>query len=222
MGSQHRISITKYQQLQKFTARPLDVLITVMATVGRCCVVPQDLETSIITKHVYRISADQSLVNPHYLTLCLRGGGEVRRQLFGQVQGQTRPGINGEILKLIAVPLPSLAEQEQIVAEVERRLSVADDAEARVAAGLKRAARLRQSILKRAFAGQLAPQDPTDEPASTLLERIAVERGRAATTGKAARGDGREAATRDEGVVAGDASARQLALDLHIETEEAG
>ncbi|MCA1599939.1 MAG: hypothetical protein LC769_13190, partial [Chloroflexi bacterium] len=45
----------------------------------------------------------------------------------------------------------------QIVAEVERLLSVADDAEARVAAGLKRAARLRQSILKRAFAGDLVP-----------------------------------------------------------------
>ncbi len=122
--------------------------------------------------------------------------------------------VNGTKLQAFAFPLPPLAEQEQIVAEVERLLSVADDAEARVAAGLKRATRLRQSILKRAFAGQLVPQDPTDEPVAALLERITAERGHAATTGKAARGAGREAAPRDERVVAGDAGERQLALDL--------
>ncbi len=112
------------------------------------------------------------------------------------------------------VPLPPLAEQEQIVAEVERRLSVADDAAARVAAGLKRAARLRQSILKRAFAGALVPQDPTDEPASALLERIAAERGRVVMAGKAARGAALGATTRDERMLMGEIGERQLALDL--------
>ena len=74
------------------------------------------------------------------------------------------------------VPLPPLAEQRRIVAEVERRLSVIQQAEATVEAGLKRAERLRQSILKEAFAGRLVPQDPNDEPASVLLERIRAER----------------------------------------------
>jgi len=79
-------------------------------------------------------------------------------------------------LKSITLPLPPLAEQEEIVAEVERRLSVIEEVEAQVEAGLKRAARLRQSILKRAFEGKLVPQDPSDEPASMLLERIREER----------------------------------------------
>jgi type I restriction enzyme S subunit len=56
LGNQNRISPQKHEDLKKYTARPYDVLITVMATVGRCCVVPPDLETAIITKHVYRIS----------------------------------------------------------------------------------------------------------------------------------------------------------------------
>ena len=62
------------------------------------------------------------------------------------------------------------------MAEVERRLSVVQQAEAAVDASLQRAERLRQSILKRAFSGELVPQDPDDEPASALLERIRTQR----------------------------------------------
>lgn len=69
-------------------------------------------------------------------------------------------------------PLPPLAEQQRIVEEVERRLSVMDEVEATLKANLKRAERLRQSILKRAFEGKLVPQNPADESASVLLGRI--------------------------------------------------
>ncbi len=180
MGRQHRISLTKYQRLERFTARPLDVLVTVMATIGRCCVVPLDLETAIITKHVYRISPNPSLIDAYYLMHSLRGGTHVRKQLYSQVKGQTRPGINGEILRCVAIPVPPHAEQQRIVVEVERRLSVIDGMGAQVEANLKRAEHLRQAILKRAFEGKLVPQDPDDEPASVLLERIRAERETAA------------------------------------------
>ena len=76
----------------------------------------------------------------------------------------------------LPVPLPPLAEQHRIIAEVERRLSVVQQAEGAVEVNLTRAERLRQSILKQAFSGKLIPQDPNDEPASALLERIRVER----------------------------------------------
>lgn len=47
----------------RFEARPLEIVITVMATVGRCCVVLADIETAIISKHVYRISVEPRLIN---------------------------------------------------------------------------------------------------------------------------------------------------------------
>ena len=84
--------------------------------------------------------------------------------------------VNQQDLSAFIIPLPPLAEQRRIVAEVEQRLSVMQQAEATVEASLTRAERLRRSILKQAFSGKLVPQDPNDEPASALLERIKAER----------------------------------------------
>jgi type I restriction enzyme S subunit len=74
-------------------------------------------------------------------------------------------------------PIPTpVAEQEAIVEAVEDQLSVIDHLEAEIDAKLASAQALRHSILRHAFTGQLVPQDPTDEPASALLERIRAER----------------------------------------------
>ena len=70
------------------------------------------------------------------------------------------------------LPLPSVEVQKQIVAEIESRLSVCDKLEQLVDECLGKARALKQSILKKAFTGQLVPQDPDDEPAEELLKRI--------------------------------------------------
>ena len=94
--------------------------------------------------------------------------------VVSQQAGQAN--VNGTKLKLLAVPIPPEKEQQVLVEEVERHLSVADEVEKIVTAELKRAEQLRQSILKQAFSGRLVPQDPNDEPASVLLERIKAEK----------------------------------------------
>ncbi len=109
----------------------------------------------------------------------------MRRQI--ETTARTTAGIykiNQEDIRNFVVPLPPLAEQQRISDEIERLLTVVNEVEGLLEINLKRAERLRQSILKRAFEGRLVPQDPNDEPASVMLERIRAER-------RAATGDGR-------------------------------
>jgi type I restriction enzyme S subunit len=87
-----------------------------------------------------------------------------------------QPNLNLHIVKSITVPLPPVAEQDRIVTEVERLVSDVEAIEGSVAIQLARAVRLSHSILKRAFEGKLVPQDPNDEPASVLLDRLHAER----------------------------------------------
>jgi type I restriction enzyme S subunit len=100
-----------------------------------------------------------------------------RKHLVARVKttaGQT--GISGEDLKRTPIPLPPVAEQKIALAVLEERLKAINELELPTELGLKQSTAQRQNILKAAFSGQLVPQDPSDEPASELLERIRAER----------------------------------------------
>ncbi len=116
------------------------------------------------------VPADELL--PKYLLYWLE-----TLDLSSLADGSNVPQINVPDVAPLRIPLPPLDEQRRIVAEVEQQLSVVDAMAAEIDRALKRSAALRRSILERAFSGKLVPQDPSDEPASALLERIAAERG---------------------------------------------
>jgi len=84
--------------------------------------------------------------------------------------------INGEKLSNYPFPYCSLAEQREIVKILQKKLSVVDQMEEDANLQIQKADALRQSILKKAFSGKLVAQDPNDEPASTLLERISTKK----------------------------------------------
>jgi len=98
------------------------------------------------------------------------------RELRNINMGAAQPNLNTDILKNYMVPYCSFAQQKAVVTKIETRLSVADKIEETIPQSLQQAEALRQSILKRAFEGKLVPQDPNDEPAQKLLERIRAEK----------------------------------------------
>jgi len=91
-------------------------------------------------------------------------------------QGAAQPNLNTTIIKNMLIPQLTPPEQEKIVEEIEKYFAVADVLEKEVKDALENARKLKQSILKKAFAGKLVPQNPNDEPASILLERIKAEK----------------------------------------------
>jgi type I restriction enzyme, S subunit len=120
---------------------------------------------------------------PDYSLYCLSEAVQVFRYKH---RGTTINGVTKKQLAELPFVVPPLTEQHCIVEEIERRFSVADEIEKTVDHSLKQAERLRQSVLKRTFAGKLVPQDPNDEPAEKLLERIKAERAKHLTETKAA------------------------------------
>lgn len=164
------------KQYSRYQVHEGDILFTRSGTVGRCAVAQPHQNGWLMTFHLLRVRTDNRYCLPDYLRTVFEGAKHIRRQTREASIGTTRAGFNTTLLQTLDVPLPTLNEQRRILEEVERRLSIIEGMEAAVAANLKRAERLRQSILKRAFEGRLVPQDPNDEPASDLLERIREER----------------------------------------------
>lgn len=123
-----------------------------------------------------RVRLDTSAVQPEYFLLAWNSW-TVRQQI--EKSARTKAGIykinQGHIAGFV-LPLLSLAEQSEIVSILDERLEAVDTLQAEVDANLTRADALRQSILKRAFSGELVPQDPDDEPAQALRARIRAER----------------------------------------------
>ena len=142
---------------------------------GRGWIWKGELDKCIHQNHIFRSRLLLTEMHPEFVSWWGNSFGQTFFEHSGK-QTTNLASINLSVLSSFPVPLPPLAEQRRIVAEVERRLSVIQQAEATVEANLPRAERLRQSILKQAFSGKLVSQDPGDEPASALLERIRVER----------------------------------------------
>jgi type I restriction enzyme S subunit len=91
-------------------------------------------------------------------------------------QGAAQPNLNTDLIKETPIPICSSAEQSIVTERLEAALSEADQLDQTLATALQQADALRQSILKKAFCGQLVKQDKNDEPATALLERIRAAR----------------------------------------------
>lgn len=147
-----------------------------VSIVGRCALIAKADVNYLYAGYLIRLRPLRNLIQSKYLlnAFLLHG---TRKQI--EKKAKSTSGVNnintGEIQSLV-IALCGTEEQEQIVLTLESKLSSIDQLELTITTALKQSEALRQSILKKAFSGQLVARDANDEPASVLLERIKIEK----------------------------------------------
>jgi type I restriction enzyme S subunit len=138
---------------------------------GRGWVWEEQIPGCIHQNHVFRARVDQSVLHPKLLAWHANGFGQRWCELNGK-QSVNLASISLSKIKLLPVAVPPPEVQLDLVNHIEERLSMADAALETAKAGLLRAKALRRAVLRRAFSGKLVEQDPSDEPAAALLDRL--------------------------------------------------
>ncbi|MBN1352619.1 restriction endonuclease subunit S [candidate division KSB1 bacterium] len=147
-----------------------------MPFLGKSALVRNLNEICVFESNMMRIKVDKKAVNPEFLIRylnCHHGLAELRKNAKHAVN---QSSINQQDVKAVICPLPPLEEQKEIVRQVDKLFALADKVEAHYQQAQARVDKLAQSVLAKAFRGELVPQDPNDEPAEKLLERVLAEK----------------------------------------------
>lgn len=141
-------------ELKNFKVKENDIIISRSGTVGEICIVPPYMDEAIISTNLIKVSLNNNVIQPKYFVYLFQGG-QVRQQVFNLCKGSSRTFLNQTILSTLDFPYCSTEEQQQIIEEIESRLSVCEKIEETIIDNLKLAETLRKSILKKAFEGKL-------------------------------------------------------------------
>jgi len=149
-----------------------DVLIVcVGATIGRCAIIDSDSDFAL-TRNVVLLKPQ---INSKYLLYLLQSQtNQEKIRLLSQGSAQLLLSLNK--IKTLTLNIASISEQQEIVNRVEKLLKIAEDAEKEVEKMQKVIAKLEQSVLKKAFSGELSEPQADDIPVSQLLEQIKAEK----------------------------------------------
>lgn len=162
-----------HEKRDKFMLRTGDLLVTRTGSIGKMAVFSGDYD-AIPSAYLIRFRFFPE-IQSRFVFYCLSS--PKWQELMGlSSTSVTQPNINAEAIKALPISVPPLPEQREIVRRVERGLARLDAAAAAQAAAVADLDRLEQSLLAKAFRGALVPQDPADEPAATMLARLAGAR----------------------------------------------
>ena len=175
-------------ELERLALAKGDVLIVEgngsITEIGRCALWDGSIPNAVHQNHLIR--ARPIVLRSHFVEAWLNSlrGIELMTKLAATTSGLYTLSV-GKLSK-IPIPIPPIQEQQAIIDFLAAGLDEQARQQEAVRQSLKQSAAQRKNILKAAFSGQLVPQDPDDEPAAVLLERIRAER--AATAPAARRG----------------------------------
>ena len=144
--------------------------ITIAANIGKTAILSM---VACFPDSVVGFLSGSDNVSIRYVEYFMRS---VQQKLEDEAPATAQKNINLEILEKVAIPVPPTLEQHQIVKLLNDSMDAARESDRAIDISLQQSTAQRQNILRAAFSGQLVPQDPHDEPASVLLERIRAER----------------------------------------------
>jgi type I restriction enzyme S subunit len=148
------INEEKYQQLQTCKIKPFDILISLVGTVGKVLILPQNCKEGVINPRLIKITLNKEVYLHKFFKYYFESS-YVKNFYGSKAQGTTMDVLNLGIIKTIPFPLPNIEEQQLIVSELESKLTVCDKIEETISQSLQQSETLRQSILKKAFEGRL-------------------------------------------------------------------
>ena len=169
-----QVSPETVERLSSFKVAPNDIVIARRGDMGRCAVVQPEQEGWLCGTGSFVLRFPAALCS-EYFAVCLRSPYSVE-YLSGNSIGNTMLNLNQAILKSILLPVPPCTEQNRIINAIfDADIHLAEITNQREALVMY-VAKAKAKILDLAIRGQLVPQDPTDEPAFVLLERIRAEK----------------------------------------------
>lgn len=170
-----RVNPPKNSEGRRTLVQHNDILISITADVGMVGIIPQNLEKAYVNQHISLTRPDPRL-NSSFIAWFLASpeGGQLQFQKLQR--GMTKSGLGLNDIRSIWIPFPSLKEQYIIVNEIEHQFSNLQQTKSMIKLMICQLDELRKSILKQAFEGKLVSQDPNDEPAEILLQKIKQEK----------------------------------------------
>jgi type I restriction enzyme S subunit len=190
------------QEVSRLSIRAGDLLVIrsngSLDLVGRTALAIEADEGCLFAGYLIRLRPIKDVVSPGFLLWFFLSPVTRRRIELAARSTSGVNNINSKFLSGLQLRLPSLEEQQEIYRRVQDLFSLADQLEAKLTAARKVVDRLTPALLAKAFRGELVPQNPNDEPASVLLERIRAARQAEAAAGKPSRRGRRKAAAHPE------------------------
>jgi type I restriction enzyme S subunit len=170
------ISEEKAIELTRSSAIPNDIVIVAVGVgVGNAAIIPNEIERIILSQNCNKFSLDFKIVAPKFILYNLQVS-SIKEQMDEATTDTAREFLSLTNLKKLLLPIPPLEEQDEIVRRVEQLFAFADKIEVRYTKAKTMLDKLPQSILAKAFRGELVPQNKDDEPARVLLEKIQAEK----------------------------------------------
>ena len=141
------ITEEKYEQLKRYTVHPGDVIVTIMGTVGRSAVIPEDIPKAINTKHLACLTLDKSKALPAFISSAIQMHPDIKRQMNGQAKGAIMDGLNLTIIKNLYFKLPPLEVQNKFSTFVEQTEKI----NSTISYGLEKLETLKKALMQEYF-----------------------------------------------------------------------